>query len=82
MSRARGHLRLVGPDETLPEVLASLPPVASHPGPANAALWFHCPVCDWSSWTDRPVRERWCTGGHRGVRTHPPVEMERTELRD
>lgn len=83
MGRARGHLRLVQPGETVEQVEASLPPVASRPGSVvDTGLRFTCPTCGKVQDTNRPVIERWCTGDplNAGIRRHQPVRMTREEI--
>lgn len=79
MTRQRGHLRLVEPEEVAAFEPGSV--IDGSPGSVDTVLLFRCPECGKEQRTDRPVIERWCTGNTRlGQRTHGPVRMFRTEL--
>lgn len=89
MSRSRGHLRLVEPlppepPEDSEQVLASTAwsELANPVDTTRRLILFKCPTCGKQSSTDRPVKERWCTGqsGPGGLRAHMPVQMSWTEV--
>lgn len=84
MGRAKRHLRLILSEEATeeeapPEAVSTVAPRISV---GMVEIVFTCPDCGRVGWTADPaVRERWCTGDARGIRTHKPVEMARQERR-